>query len=59
MWSAGALVQFGTGEKRRMIPLHVLHLKTGDALCRVLIKAHTMTGTDALSKIGTKHAAIV
>jgi hypothetical protein len=33
------LVQFGTGEKRRMIPLHVLHLKLGDKLCRVLIKA--------------------
>ena len=47
-------VQFGTGEKRRMIPLHVLHLK----LCHVLIKAHVMTGDDGLSKMGTKHAAL-
>lgn len=51
-------VQFGTGEKRRMIPLHVLHLKLGEDLCHVLIKAHVMTGDDALSKIGTKHAAL-
>ncbi len=37
-------VQYGTGEKRRMIPLHVIHLKLGEELCRVLIKAHVTTG---------------
>ncbi len=52
-------VQYGTGEKRRMIPLHVMHLKLGEELCRVLIKAHVTTGDDALSKVGTKHAALV
>ena len=52
-------VQFGTGDKRRMIPLHVLHLKLGDKLCHVLIKAHITTGDDAMSKVGTKHAALV
>ena len=52
-------VQFGTGQKRRMIPLHVLHCKLGDQLCHVLIKAHILTGNDTVSKIGTKHAALV
>ena len=52
-------VQIGTGDKQRMIPLHVMHLKLGDKLCHVLIKAHITTGDDALSKVGTKHAALV
>ena len=52
-------VQFGTGEKRRMIPLHVLHFKLGDELYLVFIKAHVLTGDDALSKVGTKHATFV
>ena len=32
-------VQYGTGEKRRMIPLHVLHLKLGYVFCRVCHKS--------------------
>ena len=52
-------VQYVTGEKRHMIPLHVLHPKLGDAFCRVVIKAHITTGDDSLSKVGTKHAALV
>ena len=42
-----------------MIPLHVLHLKLGEELCRVLIKAHITTGDDSISKVETKHAALV
>ena len=40
-------------------PLHVLHLKLGDEFYRVVIKAHVTTGDDSLSKVGTKHAALV
>ena len=50
--------EIGTGEHRRKIPLHTLHGKIGDALCRVIIKAHILTGNDEVSKIGTKHAAL-
>ena len=41
-----------------MITLHALHIKLGEDLCHVLIKAHVLNGEDALSKIGTKHAAL-
>ena len=51
-------VQFATGEKRRIIPLHVLHQVLGEELCRVLIKVHVTTGNDSLSTIGTKLAAL-
>jgi len=50
-------VQFGTGEKRRMIPLHALHFKLVEDLCHVYIKAHIMTDDYALSKMSTQHAA--
>ena len=52
-------IHYGTGEKRRMIPLHLLSRKLGNDFCRVLIKAHVLTGNDTVSKIGTKHAALV
>ena len=42
-----------------MIPLHTLLSKLGSEFCQVLIKAHMLTGDDSLSKIGTKHAAVV
>ena len=41
-----------------MITLHALHIKLGEDLCHVLIKAHVLNGEDALSKIGTKHATL-
>lgn len=41
-----------------MIPLHVLHSKLEDDLCHILMKAHIMTGDDALIKVGTKHATL-
>ncbi len=47
--------EFGPGEHRRHIPLHVLAHKLGVGLCRVIVKAHVLTGDDTLSKIGTKH----
>ena len=61
-WQAHGLrelwVQFGSGEHRRHLPIHILAERLGPSLCRVLVKAHVLTGNDALSKIGTKHAAL-
>lgn len=51
-------VEFGTGERRRYIPIHTLADKLGEGLSKVIVKAHILTGDDALSKIGTKHAAL-
>ena len=42
-----------------MLPLHLMHEKLGDAMCRILVKEHVITEDDALSKIGTKHSALV
>lgn len=52
-------VEYGTGEHRRKIPLHTLHDRLGKDICNVLIKAHVLSGDDAVSKVGTKHAALV
>ena len=52
-------IQYGTGDRRRMLPLHLIHEKLGDAMCRILVNSHVITGDDALSKIGTKHSALV
>ncbi len=51
-------VQFGTGEKQRFLPLHILQKKPGPDLNRVVVKAHLASGNDTLSKIGTKHGAL-
>lgn len=51
-------IHFGTGEKRRFLPLHILQERLGPDFSRVLVKAHLATGNDALSKIGTKHGAL-
>jgi len=50
-------VEFGHGERRRHLPLHILADRLGLNICQVLVKVHVLTGDDALSKIGTKHAA--
>lgn len=51
-------VEYSTGERRRLIPLHNLAEKMGYSLCQVLVKAHILTGDDVTSKIGTKLAAL-
>ena len=38
--------QYGTGEKRRMLPLHQAVSKLGVSLAKVVIKAHILTGND-------------
>ena len=52
-------IQYGMGDRRRMLPLHLIHETLRDAMCRILVKAHVITGDDALGKIGTKHSALV
>ncbi|MES9884561.1 MAG: hypothetical protein ABW185_27265 [Sedimenticola sp.] len=52
-------IEYGTGEHRRKIPLHTLHVRLGADTCSILIKAHVLSGDDAVSKVGTKHAALV
>ena len=50
--------QYGTGEKRRMIPIHQVCSHLGAPLSKVVMKAHILTGDDCMSKIGTKHGAL-
>jgi hypothetical protein len=50
--------QYGTGEKRRMLPLHQAVSQLGASLAKTVIKAHILTGDDCMSKVGTKHAAM-
>jgi len=50
--------QYGTGEKRRMLPLHQAIAQLGTPLAKTMIKAHILTGDDCMSKVGTKHAAV-
>ena len=49
---------FGTGDTSRFIPLHFIASQIGQIVCSVIIKAHTLTGSDVTSKIGTKAAAL-
>ena len=50
--------QYGTGEMRRMLPLHQAVSQLGSPLARIVIKVHVLTGDDCMSKVGTKHAAM-
>ena len=51
------LVEFGGGYKRK-IPLHTPHTRFGAAFCSILVKVHVLSGNDAVSKVGRKHAAL-
>ncbi|KAH3723702.1 hypothetical protein DPMN_049496 [Dreissena polymorpha] len=50
--------QYGTGENRRMLPLHQAISLLGTPLAKTMIKAHILTGDDCMSKVGTKNAAV-
>ena len=50
-------VEFG-GEHKPKIPRHSLHARLGVAFCSILVKVHVLSGNDAVSKVGTKHAAL-
>ena len=51
------LVEF-SGEYKRKIPFRTLHTRFGAAFCSIVMKVHVFSGKDAVSKVGTKHAAI-
>ena len=46
-------MEYGTGDSRRMIPLHTLHASIGHSLSGIVIKAHMLSGNDDTIKIGT------
>jgi len=48
----------GVGDKTRFIPLHVIAVKVGKAMCEVLPTTHTLTCCDNTSKFGMKAAGI-
>ena len=50
--------QYGTGEKRHMLPLQQAVSQLGAPLVKAVIKAHILTGDDCMRKVGTKHAAM-
>ena len=49
---------FGVGDKTRFLPLHLLLYKIGVPKCKVIYKAHILTGSDSTGKIGSKKSAI-
>ena len=50
--------QYGTGEKRHMLPLQQAVSQIGAPVVNTVIKAHILTGDDCMRKVGTKHAAM-
>ena len=48
----------GVGNSMRFIPIHILSLRIGPSLCKVLPTIHTLTGCDYTSEVGTKLAAL-
>ena len=50
-------MEFGREHKRK-IPLHTLYARFGAAFCSILVKFHVLSGNNAVSKVGTKHAAL-
>ena len=52
-------LQFGTGEHKRMLPIYQVPAVIGASKSRAILKAHILARDDCMSKIGTKHAAIL
>ena len=48
----------GVGDKIRFLQLHLLMYKIGVPKCKVIYKAHILTGSDLISKIGSKKSEI-
>ena len=51
-------ILFGSGEKSRYIPVHKLTQALGEKNTKSLLQAHSLSGCDVTSKLGTKAAAI-
>ena len=52
------MIQTGTRQNKRFIPVHKSSHKLGPHLCSNLFKVHTLMGTNTISKIGMKLATI-
>ena len=50
--------QYGSGEKRHMLPLHQAVSQFGAPFAKTVIRGHILTGDDYVRKVGTKHAAM-
>ena len=46
------------GSQTRDSSPYTLHARLGAAFCSILVKYHVRSGNDAVSKVGTKHAAL-
>ena len=51
-------LQLGKGEKRRMLPVHIMFERLGKDFCQEILSAHLATGSDHLSKVGSKRCAL-
>ena len=51
-------LQYGTGDKQRMEPIHEGYIVYGPVKLRAMLKAYIITGNDYLSKVGSKHVAV-
>ena len=51
-------LQYGGGERKRMIPVHSWCNALGTEWCKTLLKIHNLTGNDFVSTVGSKLAAI-
>ena len=51
--------RYGTGEKKRFIPLHDILQNLDETFTKVILKVHVSTGDDIISKAGNKKAALL
>ena len=47
--------EYGTGKKKRKLPLHQVVSVLDVSLAKTVIKAHILSGDDCMSKVGSKH----
>ena len=50
--------QYGTGNHEKMLALYDIATTLGPAKVQVIVKAHILAGEDAISKLGSKRAAV-
>ena len=51
-------LQLGRGEKRRMLPVHIMFQRFAKDFCQEILSAHLATESDHLSKVGSKRCAL-
>ena len=50
--------QFGTSQRKSIIPLHDVCQILGQSFTKVILKTHVLTGDDTMSKIGSNKTAL-